>query len=388
MKLILQNYLFSYLYQPEFIEGIEKQRLKTAKLIKLAFRYNPHNADTVPLDVTTNSTRLLLSSSSSLSSSSASSVKFSPPSVVIHNLGLLMSSNALNIFSSSAIDALHEGILYWQSLHYSIEASAKLLISLLSELSTYDEVGLFLSLFVSSSHCIEYQRTDLIELLYRIIAHPDIRDLGGNRKDLDKYLEDYMDEIHEFMVSEGKHTLDEDSDNSDADSQGNLDGFVVYSEEDEDDTEDESDSSTGNEDDSTSGTASNTSDISGSTSISSSKDRPNRQPSKQKITNTDKSSSCVTISTNTVPSTKRKRLQRTIHKENKDNSDNETVSSMEEQVHPTKKSKVPSTLLSEKKLVTNPTNKKSTTTVSNKASSSSSSSSAFSKYYDFDAFQE
>ena len=114
-----------------------------------------------------------------------------------------MSSGVLNIYSSSAIDAIHTGLLNWQKLHYSIVANAKLLITLLSELTTYDEVGTFLSLFLSSSFISQYQHKDIIELLYLIITHPDIRDLSGDRKQLYTYLEDYMEDIQLLIKEHG-----------------------------------------------------------------------------------------------------------------------------------------------------------------------------------------
>jgi hypothetical protein len=138
-----------------------------------------------------------------------------------------MSAGALNVYSSSAIEALHKGLSKWTSPH--VRASA--LIRILSELDTHAQAGLFLALFLGSpANTWTFEET--VEVLSLALADTDVRDLAGEPRHVLDSIPDYAEEVQDALMG-GTGSSD-----SEADSQGNLDGFIAYTDEEEEDGED------------------------------------------------------------------------------------------------------------------------------------------------------
>jgi hypothetical protein len=181
LRLIVEADLEELLASPEFVDRLGKGRLKSRALVTLAFR------------------------------------RAASPSAAITNVLGLMSAGALNVFSASALVALHTGMRGWAS----VEPRAALVGGLLAELDSWADAARLLALLLGSPAC-EWTDGESRELLRRVLAQEDVRDLAGDpTTELPGALPEYADILEDALgaFSEG--------DGSEADEHGNLAEFVV-----------------------------------------------------------------------------------------------------------------------------------------------------------------
>jgi hypothetical protein len=180
---------------PDFVESLGAQRIKSSRLARSAF------------------------------------ARASSPSVAIARISGLANAGALNIFSSSFLECLHAGMQGWR-----VEVQAELVGRLAETLDTFSSAGLFLSLLLGAQGSALEPR-EVLALLRRVVARSDVRDLSGAPADLlDQLPKDVAGEVEDELLDR------DESEDSDADENGNLAGFVVESdceEDDEDDSEEE-----------------------------------------------------------------------------------------------------------------------------------------------------
>lgn len=179
-QLIEKAGLVEHLFTHEFVDGVGKARLKSRRLVHLAF-----------------------------STSNAS------PSAAIRNVQQLHTAGAINIYSSSAIEALHAGMSKWPMA----ETKAHLLCRLVSEIDTFQQAGMFLDLFFNSPANTMSAETQ-VSVLQLVFKDQDVRDLAGRPEDLLSQIPDLADDVRDALIGA-------DSDDSEEDEEGNLAGFVA-----------------------------------------------------------------------------------------------------------------------------------------------------------------
>lgn len=180
---------------PDFVESLGVQRIKSSRLARSAF------------------------------------ARASSPSVAIARISGLANAGALNVFSSSFLECLHAGMQGWR-----IEVQSELVGRLAETLDTFSSAGLFLSLLLRAQGSALEPR-EVLALLRRVVARSDVRDLSGAPADLlDQLPKDVAGEVEDELLDR------EESDDSDADENGNLAGFVVESDDDDDEDDDDDDS--------------------------------------------------------------------------------------------------------------------------------------------------
>ena len=137
------------------------------------------------------------------------------PGTAIDLIGRLMSAGALNVFSESACNELNHMLVRWKPL----ELRRALLTGIIGELDSYAQAGLFLRGLLDSDAC-ELGSQGIDDILRAVLADVRNADLAGEPADLASELpEEYACLVNACVGFDGK--------DSDADSDGNLAGFVV-----------------------------------------------------------------------------------------------------------------------------------------------------------------
>jgi hypothetical protein len=205
LRLLLASGLGAKLYSAEFLDGLGPRHLNSRRLVRHTFRVHagaPHEA--------------------------------------CRGLVALASAGVLNLYSRSALAALHEG---WAAWH--VDGRALLVGQLVGEqLETFAQLGEFLRLLLDSpASCLSPAQEAV--LLRGVLACEDVRDLAGATKDLKGALPEHAAVIGEALAAEEQA--------SDEDAEGNLAGFVCgdsevsfdSSEEEEEEEEEEEDKAAG-----------------------------------------------------------------------------------------------------------------------------------------------
>jgi hypothetical protein len=194
MALILASSLEALLEDAEFVEGVGRARLHSARLLRVAFAG-------------------------------------ATAAAAIGAVAGMASAGALNIYSRSALRALHAGMVGWRA-----ETAAELVGRLCEGVDSFAQAGLFLSLLLASP-ASRLSRDEACALVCAVVAREDVRDLAGRVDELLLQLpRDVADAAADAVAARNS------SDDEDEDEDGNLRGFVVYS---EDEDEDASDASSG-----------------------------------------------------------------------------------------------------------------------------------------------
>lgn len=181
MALILASSLEALLEDAEFVEGIGRARLHSARLLRVAF-----------------------------SGATAAAA--------IGAVAGMASAGALNIYSRSALRALHAGMAGWRA-----ETAAELVGRLCEGVDSFAQAGLFLSLLLASP-ASRLSRDEACALVCAVVAREDVRDLAGRVDELLLQLpRDLADAAADAVAARNS------SDDEDEDEDGNLRGFVVYS---------------------------------------------------------------------------------------------------------------------------------------------------------------
>lgn len=181
LKLIVHAGVADLLTSSEFLEGLGIGRLKSKQVLRLAFRTH---ADS--------------------------------PGGAVTMIERLAAAGAVNPFSSSALEALHDGMRGWRF----VEPKAALLVAIVSSFDTFAQAGLFLSLLLESP-ASGLGAEEVPPLLEAVLADGDVRDLAGDTGDLLAALPDYADVVEDALAR--AHSEDGASE---ADEDGNLAGFV------------------------------------------------------------------------------------------------------------------------------------------------------------------
>ncbi len=189
LRLIKRSGLAATLFDPErgheFFDALGRG-LKSARLLRLAFRRAAGS-----------------------------------PAAAMRNVHTLMAAGTLNVFSSSALEALHAGMAGWPRP----ETVGALLARVAGEMDSAAQAGLFLGLFLTGPASVLTPEEEAAALA--VVAHDaDVRDLAGRREDLVAGLP----VVHREAALE---QLGASSEESDEDEAGNLAGFVTYSDEEE-----------------------------------------------------------------------------------------------------------------------------------------------------------
>jgi hypothetical protein len=103
---------------------------------------------------------------------------------------------------------------------WHVDGRAALVARLASELESFAQLGLFLRLLLDSPACAAAGAGEAAALLRSVLAHEDVRDLAGTRRDLTDALPEHARAITEGLAAA------EAEDASDADEDGNLAEFV------------------------------------------------------------------------------------------------------------------------------------------------------------------
>lgn len=187
MTLILSSSLESLLEDAEFVEGVGRERLHSARLLRVAF-----------------------------SRATAASA--------IASVAGMASAGALNVYSQSALRALHAGMAGWR-----IETAAELVGRLCEGVDSFAQAGLFLALLLESP-ASRLTRSEASALVCAVVSREDVRDLAGR-------VEDMLHQLPRDVADAAGDTIAERncSDDEDEDEDGNLRGFIVYSDEDDSD---------------------------------------------------------------------------------------------------------------------------------------------------------
>jgi len=182
----------------DFVAAVGRARLKSARLIRAAFDRAPR-----------------------------------APSAAIARVAGMAAAGALNVFSTSALAALHAGAAGWRA-----PALAELAGRLAEGLDSFAAAGLFLARFLAAPGAA-LEPAAAAALARAVCARRDVRDLAGAPADL-------LEQLPAALAGDVEDELlaRDASDESDADEEGNLAGFVVddgEGEEEEDDDEDDED---------------------------------------------------------------------------------------------------------------------------------------------------
>jgi hypothetical protein len=186
MSLIAGASLESFLADAEFVEGVGRARLHSARLLRVAF--------------------------SRATEASA-----------ITAVAGMAAAGALNVYSQRALAALHAGMAGWR-----LELAAELVGRLCEGVDSFGQAGLFLSLLLGSA-ASRFSLDDACLLVRSVVAREDVRDLAGRVQDL-------LIQLPRAVADEAEDEIAarDSSDDEDEDEDGNLRGFIVYSDEDED----------------------------------------------------------------------------------------------------------------------------------------------------------
>ena len=187
LGLLLLADAFASLESPEFVDGLGERRPKTKQLIRAALELTPGAA-----------VRCILA---------------------------MNSSGALNLIDSAAMAELHTAITAWGG-DDAIPAVVMLLRGVLGDTDTFAQAGALLAMFVDSRECTLSTRA-LDSILESALDSADVRDLAGEPQDLLGYLPDHASVVGRALASVAAG----DADESDADSVGNLKGFVAEDDE-------------------------------------------------------------------------------------------------------------------------------------------------------------
>jgi hypothetical protein len=226
LRLVVAGGLAARLADADFIEALGAEHLKTARLLRLAF-----------------------------------SRAGDSPARAIAAVAGMAAAGALNVYSASALAALHEGIAGWR-----VPIVADLVGRIAEGLDSFAQAGLFISLLLAAPGCA-LDAAGAAALLRAVVARPDVRDLAGAPADM-------MRQLPRDAAAAAADELRAraESDDSDADEDGNLAGFVcgddeesaeesagddgseAGSEDDEEEDEDD-DESGGSDDDESAGAA-------------------------------------------------------------------------------------------------------------------------------------
>ena len=164
----------------------------------------------------------------------------SPSAAIARVAGLATSGAIGNLLSPSLLVALHNGMSGWR-----VEVQAELIGRLVEGLDTFSSAGEFLAHFLKSEGNT-FESGEELSLLRLIVARGEVRDLSGAAADL-------LDQLPPALAGGVEdELLDRDaSDDSDANEDGNLMGFVsdnIEYEDDDDDDDDESEGESGSGD--------------------------------------------------------------------------------------------------------------------------------------------
>lgn len=153
----------------------------------------------------------------------------SPSAAIARVAGLAASGALRSLLSPTLLAALHVGIAGWR-----VEVVAELIGRLVEGMDTFSAAGAFLAAFLKTDSS-SLEAVEELSLLRLVVARGEVRDLSGAAVDL-------LDQLPRALAGgvEDELLARDASDDSDADDDGNLVGFVVDSgDEDEDDEEEE-----------------------------------------------------------------------------------------------------------------------------------------------------
>lgn len=178
VKLLHESGLEDLLIDDEFLNSLGHVRPKTKQLLRIAYR-EPRS-----------------------------------PGAALELIGRFASAGLLNVFSRSATRELNRLLQRWPQL----ELRRELISHLVSEMETLGEMGLFLSQLFNST-ASKMTRTEIAELLRAVLSSPDVSSLEGTPADLIAHLPEHAELCDSSLI---KFEAE-----SDADSDGNLAGFVA-----------------------------------------------------------------------------------------------------------------------------------------------------------------
>lgn len=189
-KLLRRASLQQCLIDPEFVEGLGRAHIKSKEAIHWAFRCAAGAGEAT------------------------------------RNVHALLAAGAVNVFSSSALAALHAGVAAWAP-----GADARLLAGIVAELDDAGTAAMFLRLYLEHPRCA--YRADAargVDMLRGVVLSPDCVELLSARSGA---AGSFLDELGEPWASQAgvlaavKAAAAGDADDSSADEEGNLAGFVV-----------------------------------------------------------------------------------------------------------------------------------------------------------------
>jgi hypothetical protein len=180
LALLVGAGLQAHLYHAEFLEGVGAARLNSRRLVRFTFAQARGSA-----------------------------------AQASRGLVALAAAGVLNLYSRGALAALAAGMAGWH-----VDGRAQLVARLASELESFAQLGLFLRLLLDAPAGAAAGAGEAAALLRGVLAHEDVRDLAGTRKDLVDALPEHARTIAEGLAAA------EAEDASDADEEGNLAGFI------------------------------------------------------------------------------------------------------------------------------------------------------------------
>jgi hypothetical protein len=181
LQLLAQTELFDKLCSPEFVEGLGRSRLKTKLVLRLLFR-----------------------------------LYGGVPSGCNSKLAQLMSAGAVNIYSDSAVEQLHNLTRTW-----TLGDKSSLVATILQQTDSYNDAGIFLRYYLDAD-ASQLTESDELALVDTISKLAELRDLGGELRSLTQHAPDRIREALAVAMAAAVA----DSEGSDADEDGNLRGFV------------------------------------------------------------------------------------------------------------------------------------------------------------------
>ena len=156
----------------------------------------------------------------------------SPSAAIARVAGLATSGAIGNLLSSSLLVALHNGLSGWR-----VQVQAELLGRLVEGFDTFTSAGEFLAQFLKSDGNT-LESGEELALLRLIVGRSEVRDLSGSATDL-------LDQLPPALAGgvEDEIFNRDASDDSDADEDGNLMGFIDDDEDEDEDDDNEVDNS-------------------------------------------------------------------------------------------------------------------------------------------------
>jgi len=188
LHFIAKANMWQRLQDAEFVEALGAGAVKSCELIRFAFEVG---ATTGPADC-------------------------------INDLVGMLRAGAIELESDRSVAAFARGIAPWKSP----DSILALLAGVMSEIDAFQGVGDFLRRMLDAiGHA--WPTTFVSELLSLLFSrHPDLRDLSGKPRELFDAVPDYR---HALV-----NAFAEGSDDEEADDNGNLAGFIAYSDDEED----------------------------------------------------------------------------------------------------------------------------------------------------------